>query len=428
MIQLWKRLTSLVLSLSCIFALCCPVSASAYSSNAQEDGYLYYNHSNEYSLSATEADMYSCFEVSRNINEEVALANDVSMKEYILSLCTLSAENYFSEIQVKSYESETLQEALYECDRIGEITLIGEVLYVTYFTTSGIEVRLGYNNAGLTEKVVYYPETDTAIIQNMGVTTRCDGFRAGCSSEISDELLAEIDRLIEEQNWDTLNDLECVDWESENPVAESSSMLSTPRAGGAFGFTSDAQMLANLKADFPMKTDAVLYNQSKYTSILAKNYTVKVLEDRNGYVRKTSEWKNFIASTALTAIGAYLSVTTAGTITILDALGIGMAIVDGVNQILESVTLYRSAKYKYLGARDGYVLDDTVYNKFVHVIYHSGYGEFTGGYSSSGVFTWVESGRSSAYDHSASSIADKALEYYAKNVYADGYCSAYWPD
>lgn len=64
----------------------------------------------------------------------------------------------------------------------------------------------------------------------------------------------------------------------------------------------------------------------------------------------------------------------------------------------------------------------------VHVIFHSRDGEFTGGYTSSGVFTWVESVRSSAYDYSADSIANKALEYYAKNVYADGYCSVYSPD
>lgn len=424
--QYWGKITAVLLSLSMAIGLCCPVSAAPY--DAQEDGYIYVDHSNEYSLSSDEAEIYSCFEFSIDADQEVAPASDISIKDYILSLCTLSSEYDLFDYHIASYESEDISALLYDCDSISEIMLIDDVLYITYFTSNGVEVHLGYDDTGLTEKVVYYPESDTAIIQNMGTTTQHDGFRAGCSSEISDELKSKVDQLIEEQNWEALSNLDCIDWELDTTDTDDSSALSATRAGGVFGFTSDAAMLANLKSDFPMKVDSQILRQSKYTSILSKNYTVKVLENRNGYVRITSNWANFVASTAITAISTYLAIKTTATISILDALGIQMGIVDGVNMIKESVKLYRSAKYEYFGARDGYVFDDTLYNNFVHVIFHSGDGEFTGGYTSSGVFTWVESVRSSAYDYSADSIANKALEYYAKNVYADGYCSVYSPD
>lgn len=420
----WKKFVALILSLLCIISSCPYASAAESTGELGEDGYIYYDHSSEHVLSPEEAAAYSCFEVSTQQDAGVAAMNELSTKDYILSLASLSSEYTISGLDIKTYESDTLQNSLYECDQIGEIIQIEDVLYITYFTTSGIEVRVGYDSAGLTEKIIYYPESDTAIIQNHESFIQFDGFRAGCSSVISDSLLAEIDGYIQDENWDALDNLDCISWELNPESADSPST----RSGGVMGFTNDAAMLQDLKNDFTMKYDSIIYQQSMYSSLISNSFTVKVLEDRNGYVRLTSSFDFFDAYSAVSTIGGALGLLLAPTLEILAVLNVAVGVYNGITSILEDVKLYYSARYRYLGARDGYVLDTITYNDYVHVIYHSGYGEFTGGYASNGVFTWVESLRSSAFTHTESSIAQNALENYAKNIYADGYCSMYWPD
>ena len=110
---------------------------------------------------------------------------------------------------------------------------------------------------------------------------------------------------------------------------------------------------------------------------------------------------------------------------ILSSLSMGASAAD---EITSSVTLYKSAVYRYNGSRVGYAYDPTVYSTYVRVITRSGTGEFTGGYTADGDFDWVHSTISSAFHYSYSAIADTTIYNYNADLNLHGYCSMYYPD
>lgn len=75
----------------------------------------------------------------------------------------------------------------------------------------------------------------------------------------------------------------------------------------------------------------------------------------------------------------------------------------------------------------GYAYDTTVHNNYVRTVLYSGKGEFAGGYTASGYFTWVHSLPSSAYSHDYASIANTAIYNYNADIAVNGSCVTYFP-
>ena len=75
-------------------------------------------------------------------------------------------------------------------------------------------------------------------------------------------------------------------------------------------------------------------------------------------------------------------------------LGIGLAVIGGIQQITESVKLYRSANYKYNYERYGLVYDSTRFNDYVQVYSSFGQGTFSGGYNNKDQFDWIKNPQS----------------------------------
>ena len=402
--------------------LATPGSESDY---YEKDGYLYFDKSREREATARELQN----------NEKYVLqvpgstdATKISATQ-ILQLCE---KEYTDENGYDIYKAEQLKEYLYDCDVITEVSYNGEILYVQYKSGAN-EVTLAYNMAGLTELAVYNSESDAYFYSSTVETRVISDFRNGSYFQISDELLEEIDTLCEEGNWNALEDYDCVEMIDDSAnfseEGEEFSQLSTaePMPARAMGFTSEAQMLANLKSNFPVQTGAVYLQDSMYSPILLKNFTVKVTGTRNAYTKISADWKGFAASTALSLVSSWLSLSASTTVSVLSAIGVAVQVVQGIQQIVSYASLYRSAKYRFSGGRDGYVYDTVTHQSYVHVVSYAGKGEYTGGYTSGGSFTWVISIVPTAYDYSYSQVANKALELYGKDVKANGGCTLYWP-
>lgn len=156
---------------------------------------------------------------------------------------------------------------------------------------------------------------------------------------------------------------------------------------------------------------------------------VSVKESRDDYVGVGFNYQNFVVGSTLTAIGIFLGGLSAGVAaTLLTAANVVYIIQGGIGLIQEAIRTSKDAQYDYWGKRDGYVYDTTVWNQDVKVIWHEAIGTFDGGYLPNGDWAWIESPRSSAYNYSATSIADSTIYNYNMCILAYGYCQAYYPE
>lgn len=413
-----KRAVSLFLCFVLLSSLAIPISASSVepSGLVQDGDILFTDHTVETVLTPGQAEAYQIYEVAAPSGLSSA-SSVVSVKSFILQQCTQIDSEIIAGHPVITYTSDSLGEYLYNFQEFVEICMIDSYVYIYYIDRDGLEVNLCYNDSGLANKVVYDPETDVAILDSGSNVSQCEGFRAACSVEVSDRLLDEIAQLTAEENWEALEQIEReteIDLFLDDPASTISPY--------AVGFTSDSAMLSNLKSDFPYIDTR--RNSATLTGYGGMSVSVHVREIRNGYTRKTSDWKNFVFSTAVSVISLYLGLPNFTVLDILSAVGV---VVSTAQQIQSSVTLYRSAVYRYLYCRNGYAWDNG-WQDYVHVTWNENYGEFTGGYNSSGNFTWVISLTPASSDISYSSIAQKTAHNYSSDVFANGQCTLYFPD
>lgn len=193
---------------------------------------------------------------------------------------------------------------------------------------------------------------------------------------------------------------------------------------GVDGFTTEAQLLADLKNDFPMYTDTVKYYTTKYCTYLAQNVSVRITECRNAYTRLSANYQSFAVGTALSIIATFIGAPVSVIESILTVLGITYNMYDMLTQ---SAKLYNAASYRYYGERCGRVFDSTRYNTYVQTIHRTGYGEFHGGYNSSGVFTWIHYSQSAAYNYAYSDLSTTAMRNYNNDLTIYGVCTSYEP-
>lgn len=415
---MYKKLISLLLIFATVFSLTIPVSASSVdtSSLVLDGDIIITDHTIEAPLPPAQAKAYEIYELVIPTGLSSNNSN-LNIKSLILQHCTQVDFQIIGGHPIYTYSSNSLGKYLYNFQEFVEISMVDSYVNIYYITLDGTEVSLSYDDSGLTSKIVYHPEIDTAILDFGDGVTQCEGFRAGCSEVVSDRLLDEIARFAAEENQEALEQIE-----SEagiNLFPDNSSPSISPYA---LGFTSDSALLSNLKSDFPY-IDA-RRNSTTLTGYGGISVSVHVKEIRNNYTKKKSDWKTFGALTLVSAISTYLGLGTSLVMDLLNTLGI---VVSVSQQIQSSVTLHRSAVYRFQYCRNGYAWDNG-WSDYVHVIWNEDYGEFTGGYDSSGNFTWVMSLIPSPYDISYSSIAQQTAHHYGMDVFANGHCTLYYPD
>lgn len=81
--------------------------------------------------------------------------------ELILSVCTDAGEEEIGGNTYQVFTSDLLSTYLYKCAEIKEITMRDSIVYISYNDTDGRTVILAYGDAGLCERGIYDPETDT---------------------------------------------------------------------------------------------------------------------------------------------------------------------------------------------------------------------------------------------------------------------------
>lgn len=417
-----KRMISFLVCVCLVFSLSVPAFAESQRISSA-NGIQITDNVKVSTLTEGQARNYDVYEVNVNQIPQEATSGKALIKDRILSICSLDSTTQAGSTTIQLYKSNTLSNFIPYCKSITEISYINNQLYICYDTTNGKEVILCYNNNGLIEKSVYDCATDTAFIESAGTYTYHEGFRAGISYEMSEELQDTIDELVEAEDWETLANLDglIVTITEDGLVTIEPDLEQFTRVDGV---SNQTQLLADLKSDFPMYTNTVKHTDSKYCNALAKYVSVRATESRNAYTKKTASFQTFAAGTAITIVASFLGGPVGVAVNVLNAIGVGISLTD---TLMQQASLARSAIYTYTGNRLGFVYDSTVHNAYVRTVLYSGKGEFAGGYTASGYYTWVHSIISSAYSHDYASIVNTAIYNYNADIAVNGSCVTYFP-
>ena len=125
----------------------------------------------------TEAELAFCEPYAVNWQEATDIQG--SDKEIILSLCAYSEKQTIGSNEYEMYTSETLGSLLHNFAQMNQLAVLNDSLYVQYTDTDGNNVTLTYNDAGLAELAVYFPETDVLVYQQGDIMEAWEKFRNG---------------------------------------------------------------------------------------------------------------------------------------------------------------------------------------------------------------------------------------------------------
>ncbi len=103
----------------------------------------------------------------------------LTQKDFILNLCSYAGEKEIGNHVHKYYSSDVLAAHLHRCQELSEITLMNDILYITYFAADGDMIVLSYDDSGLTEKAVYDIQTDEMFHEINGEAMVWSKFRNG---------------------------------------------------------------------------------------------------------------------------------------------------------------------------------------------------------------------------------------------------------
>lgn len=112
-------------------------------------------------MSDQERETYGLYQVTPPDGEGPALTAE-GLRTVCAHETTEVLDNDGKPLELVRYTSEVLEDWLPDCRALREIAgRSSGSLYIGYETNAGLEVRLTYGAEGLTEQLVYDPETDT---------------------------------------------------------------------------------------------------------------------------------------------------------------------------------------------------------------------------------------------------------------------------
>lgn len=156
------------------------------------------------------------------------------------------------------------------------------------------------------------------------------------------------------------------------------------------------------KYDFPTPEDVgfrdtgskgiVTGTKNVYISQLGENLKARVVEYESDYKKVGSGWKSWTATTSIGALATYYGWGEIALANFLSGLGVGIAIVQGVKTLAESIQLPKYPDYEALDGKYGDIFDTTVYNKYCRVYYNVGKSLYRSGLLANGDFNYVKKG------------------------------------
>lgn len=423
-----KKIMSLFLALTLCWSLSVPAFASV-ATQQPSSGVDYVDITEVSPLTSDEIEEYSQYTFDAVQVLSVSMAQDL-LKNDILSMSTLIDTKDISNSRMNLYTSSELPLHLYACRDVTEILEVGGSVYITYQTSDDKTVYLTFSNEGLVGQIVYDPSNDTVYILSPKENTKIANFRYGSTESISSELQNTIRECIVSGDYSEIQNNPALSVEIDelgHVVIEPNTTALT--RSGVMGFTNEADLLRNLKADFPMMNNERDQNAptSAYCEYLKKYIGFRGLNYRGDYVRVTADSKTFWAGALITGIGAYLDIKIAGVLTLLDLLGIGVTIISGEQVLADTVKLYRSANYEYYYTRYGLLEDSTRFNDYVVVESYSGFGTFCGGYDVDDEFVWIRNPSSDPETRDWNTIQRACVTRYNADLTEFGYCERYFP-
>ena len=123
----------------------------------------------------TEAEVAYCEPYA--INWQEATGQQGSYKEIILGMCTYTENQTIGSNEYALYTSETLGNYLHKFAEMTELGMLNDCMYIQYTDTDGN--TLGYNDDGLAELAVYFPDTDSLFYQQGDIVEVWEKFRNG---------------------------------------------------------------------------------------------------------------------------------------------------------------------------------------------------------------------------------------------------------
>lgn len=355
-----------------VFSILLPTFSTVFASDeiqpTVDSGITIQDNSRTVSASKSQVTTAQAYDMDLSSIPVPATSSQSTVRDMILSLCELQSTQSVGQHTFKDYTSETLAEHIPMCSSLSCIQESNNLLYVNYISSDGKTVSLVYSDAGLHEKNIYDPSTDSLIHQTVSVAEVYENFRTAISYEMSDELEDLVRELIAAQNWDALAAIDGLDINvTDDGIVTVEPQLDTPDALQADlslqsyaqtrssyeGFTNTAALLADLKSHFPSYTHSMKYGTTVYCSALSQSLSARVYETRNDYTKKNANWQTFSAGASVSLISAFLGIVSGDMVsTILSSVGIAISAYDTIQQ---QVTLYRSAVYTYWGERLGYI-------------------------------------------------------------------------
>lgn len=436
--KIFTTIISMVLVIAMVGTSC--VFADSTSSQDIDPGLVVLDHTSIRKASVQDENNNKKYLVS-----ETAFVNSSGKTNYIGSLLefcnqngeTVTINNPAGDIESTLYVANGLSELIPMCPgdhAISDIEMLNSHLYIIYRASDGMEVTLCYSTSGLMNYMVYDPAMDSAFINDGKQSTINEGVRAGVTFEMSDELEEQINDYLDEGDIDSIRNIvgiSVIEDESGISIEPDMQILAPQVIPGTNGtgngsgmmyvhgngvdyFTTNAEMLADLKADWPTYTNTTKLTTTKYCDELNRYVSVKVTESRDTYTKKTANWGSWAVNTLVSVIATALGLASgtggiAIASAILSAAGVGISTID---TITSAAYLGKSAAYTYHGARTGYVWDYTQYNNYVKVANYTGNGEFHGGYTSNGTWAWIHYTESFAYSIAYASVANAAIGAY----------------
>lgn len=415
-----------ILCLFLAFVICFCMTTNSFASGAiqhLDNGVNYIDITETKSLTSAEISKYNQY----NITTPYSMHQEPSVSD-ILNMSRLIDTKNLCDLSVNIYSSSLLPTYLYACSDVIEILEVEGSVYITYRTVDNETVYLTFTNEGLVEQIVYDSLNDTVYMLSDEENTKIVNFRYGSYEIISDELLDTIQECIISKNYSEIQNNPSLSID----VNELGQVIITPSSNtnsrsGVIGFTNENDMLENLEEEFPMLNNTINNVSNVYCAYFDRNISFRGVDNRSDYVRVRADHTSFAASTLLNVIAVYLTISTGGVISILDALGIGITIIDGMSALENEVELYRSANYKYYFQRYGLLYDTTRYDDYVEFVCYRGFGTFCGGYDSNEEFTWIRNPISTPETVSWSEIQETAIGRYNTDLYEFGYCERYYP-
>ena len=352
--------------------------------------------------------------------EDSCFQNPITPKE-ILEGSEVIKDYYSGDMHIVSYVPEKLSDKLIDCCKITSVDTLDGVLYIDYITNSGDRVILCYDEKGIVSRSVSDEANDRLYCESRDESVCYHNFWKGNSIEITDEYLSYIYTCIEENRIEELlncDDLIIEQNEGNIIIYPNTPLSNLPR------LKNNEEHINAITTGWPPYSNKQIASGTRYCSQIDHNVSVRVLETRNSYVRKSADYRTFVIGALLTSVSYFLGVTVSVTQIILS----GLSILFSATALGESAYLARTAAYTYYGARRGDVYDYIETNTYIPYASYSGNGEFHGGYNPSGSFQWVYYLISSAFTVPTSSIMDEAAAAYDQWAFAYLLNHPYGPD